>query len=225
MGARSRLSDRSPTVPDTDRRGCLQPVEEAGLDASRLNIWAVLAVAVALLVGAGAVWSWPLSTADEWSALAGWATAAVALIAGGVAVGQLGEARRLRLEQAQPYVVVFMEASAAGSWYVDLVIRNFGTTATHDVRLEIEPAPHRHAGRSGVVWLPESIPVLVPGQEWRTFWDTGQRMDPSRPKTAHCERADRRLFVLASEIRRRDVARPAILSSRIGRTAHVAESA
>lgn len=138
------------------------------------------AVAVALVV-AGALWSWPLNTAEEWSALAGWVTAAVASIAGGVAVGQLGEARRLRLEQAQPYVVAFMDPSPAGSWYVDLVVRNFGVTAAHDVRVEIKPAPHRHAGQGGAVWLPDVIPVLVPGQEWRTFWDTGQRTESDLP--------------------------------------------
>jgi len=134
-----------------------------------------------MLVSAGAVWSWPLSTAEQWSALAAWVTASVAVIAGGVAVGQLGEARRLRLGQAQPYVVVFMEPSAAGSYYVDLVVRNFGATAAHDVRLEIEPAPHRHTGTGGELWLPELIPVLVPGQEWRTFWDTGQRVESGLP--------------------------------------------
>lgn len=135
-----------------------------------------------LLVGAGAIWSWPLSEADEWAALAAWITAAVALVAGGVAVGQLGEARRLRFEQAQPYVVVCMEPSPASSWFVDLVVRNFGTTAAHDVRLQIEPAPQRHSGKGDDVWLPAAIPVLAPGQEWRTYWDSGERIESQLPR-------------------------------------------
>lgn len=148
---------------------------------SRLSRWVVLAVAVALLLAAAAVWSWPLSTAEEWSALAGWATAAVALIAGGVAVGQLGEARRLRLEQAQPYVVAYMEPNATSTYYMDLVVRNFGTTAAHDVRLKVDPRPRRAAGTGGAVCLPDSIPVLVPGQEWRTMWDSGARLKSDLP--------------------------------------------
>jgi hypothetical protein len=107
--------------------------------------------------------------------------AGIAGIAGAVAVGQLGEARRLRVEQAQPYVVAFMEPSGAGRFFVDLVVRNFGTTAAHDVRLTIDPAPCRRRGPWQPVWLPESIPVLVPGQEWRTFWDSGRRWELDLP--------------------------------------------
>ena len=101
---------------------------------SRLSTWILLAIIVAWLVSAGAMWSWPLNTAAEWSALAGWSTAVVALIAGGVAVGQLGEARQLRLEQAQPYVVAYMEPSAASTYFMDLVVRNFGTTAARSAK-------------------------------------------------------------------------------------------
>lgn len=31
------------------------------------------------------------------------------------------------------------------------------------------------------MWLPEHIPVLVPGQEWRTLWDTGKRAKSALP--------------------------------------------
>jgi hypothetical protein len=148
---------------------------------SRLRQWVFVALSVGVLVTVGAVWSWPFSTAEEWSALAAWGTATVALIAGGVAVGQLGEARRLREEQAQPYVVAYMEPSVAGAYFMDLVVRNFGTTAAHDVRLRIDPAPRRAAGTRGDVWPPDSIPVLVPGQEWRTLWDCGARVDSGLP--------------------------------------------
>lgn len=130
----------------------------------------VAAVAVAVLVLVAVVESW---SPGAWAALAAWTTAGVAVAAGAVAMGQLGEARRLRLEQAQPYVVAFM-ADASRPKYVDLVIRNFGLTAAADVRVEIDPVPQRSvfAGESWetVSW-PARIPVLVPGQEWRTLWD------------------------------------------------------
>ncbi len=118
---------------------------------------------------------------EDWSALAAWVTAGVALAAGMVAARQLGEARRLRLEQAQPYVAVYMESSAAEPHFIDLVMKNFGTTAATDVRLKVVPALQRtvQGGAPEDVWLPECIPVLVPGQEWRTWWDFG----PERAET------------------------------------------
>ena len=51
-------------------------------------------------------------TPNDWSALGTIITAAVAIVAGFVAWRQLREARRLRLEQAQPYVVCFAERTA-----------------------------------------------------------------------------------------------------------------
>lgn len=117
----------------------------------------------------GDVWSW---SPEVWSALAAWATAGIAVVAGTVAWWQLGEARRLRLEQAQPYVAVFMEHSAADPKFMDLVVRNFGTTAATDIAVEIDPAPRRAAVEGyETVWLPERIPTLVPGQQWRQTWD------------------------------------------------------
>jgi hypothetical protein len=95
-----------------------------------------------------------------------------------VARSQLGEARRLRREQAQPYVVVFMDHSAADPQLLDLVVRNFGTTAATDVVLRIEPKPQRaSASPEGYrdVWLPDRIPTLVPAQEWRQLWDFSPR--------------------------------------------------
>jgi len=141
----------------------------------------VLAI-IGTFVGLGFVaWAEDWS-AEAWAAIAAWFTATIALAAGLVAVGQLDEARRLRLEQAEPYVVAFMEPNASTSSCMDLVIRNFGATAAHDVRLKVDPAPQRHAGERGAVWLPSTIPVLVPGQEWRTFWDTGERMEGNLPR-------------------------------------------
>jgi hypothetical protein len=117
-----------------------------------------LAAVVALIVVA-IVESW---SAEAWAASAAWVTAGVAVAAGVIALSQLGEARRLRLEQAQPYVVVFM-ADTDRPKYVDLVIRNFGLTAATDVRVEIDPAPQRSffAGeRWETVSWPTRIPVL-----------------------------------------------------------------
>lgn len=112
-------------------------------------------------------------TADDWTAAAAVGTLLVALAASLVALGQLGESRRLRAEQAQPYVVVYLAASAASSVFYDLVVKNFGLTVARDVQIRISPHPLGAAlgDESEGLHVPD-FPVLVPGQEWRTFWDS-----------------------------------------------------
>jgi hypothetical protein len=153
------------------------------------------------------VWDWLAGVhADQWAAAAAWLTALVAVGAAAVAFVQLGEARRLRVEQAAPYVVVTMEPSPAAQWVIDLVIRNLGATAATDVELAITPPIERAAGERGAVLLPETIPVLVPGQEYRTLWDTAiARKDSGLPdryeatvtfKDSHGKAAEPLRFVL-----------------------------
>jgi hypothetical protein len=129
-----------------------------------------------------------ISSPASWSAVAACVGVLLALIGGMVAFGQLSEARRLRLEQAQPYVVVSMEGSPAGSWVIDLVIKNLGQTAATDVRLKFTPALQRAAPPGSnitAVAIPDSIPLLVPGQEWRTLWDTTQARKDSKLPDEH----------------------------------------
>jgi hypothetical protein len=120
-------------------------------------------------------------TPDAWTAMATWAAVCTAGIAATVAFRQLAEARQLRREQAQPYVAVFAEPTAAGPTTIDLVIKNFGTTAATDVRVRFSEPLESAALRPdhSPISVPESIPVLVPGQEWRTFWDTTHARDPA----------------------------------------------
>ena len=118
---------------------------------------------------------------EDWAALGACVTALVAIIAASVAWRQVREARRLRQEQAQPHVAVAMETSTAAQNMVDLVIKNFGTTAAYDVSIRIDPKPQRSeaTGKVEDVSVPKILRTLVPGQEWRTFWDSG----PSRMQT------------------------------------------
>jgi hypothetical protein len=99
---------------------------------------------------------------------------------------QVREARRLREEQAQPYVVAYLDPSAGGAWVIDLVIKNLGSTAATDVSVVMEPPPQRaiDSDRDGEgLSIPESISLLIPGQEWRTLWDTTfKRHDSGLPQ-------------------------------------------
>ncbi|MGY1712518.1 hypothetical protein ACI8AC_23705 [Geodermatophilus sp. SYSU D00758] len=123
-----------------------------------------------------AVW-----TPNDWTAFGTNLTALVAIAAGAVAWRQLGEARRLRKEQAQAYVVCYAEKTPGHLHAVDIVIRNFGLTAARDITVVVSPPLMRsgHAGRPPeAVVVPDQLPVLVPGQEWRTWWDLGtERVD------------------------------------------------
>lgn len=68
-------------------------------------------------------------TAEQWSALGAWATVAVALGASIIGLSQLKESRRLRIDQAQAYVVAYMDQSPASPRLIEIVFRNFGMTA------------------------------------------------------------------------------------------------
>jgi len=107
-----------------------------------------------------------------WTALAACVTAGVALVAAVIGGRQLAEARTLREEQAQPYVVVFPDEAGGDPRHIDLVVKNFGKTAATDVRMKFSSELHSAALQDhSPVKIPAVIPTLVPGQEWRTFWD------------------------------------------------------
>lgn len=92
-----------------------------------------------------------------------------------VASDQLEEARTLRREQAQPYVVVSAEPNQTTPEVVEVVVKNYGTTGASQVTITCTPPLVRtdQAGGAQPVTLPDLIPFLAPGQEWRTFWDHG----------------------------------------------------
>lgn len=102
-------------------------------------------------------------------------TALIAIAAATTAFVQVREARQLRIEQAQPYVAAYLESDAANPKFVDLVVKNFGTTAASNVQIDVDPTPQRSKQGGGVedMWVAEKISTLVPRQEWRTLWDFG----------------------------------------------------
>jgi hypothetical protein len=75
---------------------------------------------------------------------------------------------------------MFMEPHASDWHLIELVVRNFGETAAHDIRLVFINPPtvaqyeNEHDGvvNIGELALPSTIPILAPGQEWRTVWDS-----------------------------------------------------
>lgn len=139
---------------------------------------------------------WIEISAQVITSVAALGTFAVALIALRYARGQVVEAqeqlraniqdaeatrklqRDLMTEQAQPYVAVTIEQDADNPLFVELVVKNYGTTAAKDVRIIIDPPPQSAAlgdpSHPAPLTIPELISVLAPSQEWRTFWDSGK---------------------------------------------------
>lgn len=115
---------------------------------------------------------------EEWAATGAIATLVVAVSAALYARGAVREARNLREEQARPYVAVYLEL--AGQSTLDLVVKNFGATTARDVTLESDKPLKRYwsgAEEEDLLTF-ESMPVLVPGQDWRTLFDAaGERAD------------------------------------------------
>ncbi len=144
--------------------------------------WVVVVVVAAVAYAAGYA-SGPDSpahmvprTADEWTALAAWLALAAALAAAWFAKGQADEARKIRIEQAQPEVVAYLEQDPDIQSAVEIVIANLGATSAHDVvvttkgavRAVSAPGPEAPPDH---VQIPDRFSTLAPGQRWRTMWD------------------------------------------------------
>lgn len=84
-----------------------------------------------------------------------------------------------------------MEQNPHSPTIVEFVVKNFGTTAARDVAIVANPPLRRTNGTGGIedLWLPPLIPVLVPGQEWRTVWDVSDERahnDALKAENSHC---------------------------------------
>ena len=76
---------------------------------------------------------------------------------------------------------MFMEPHASDWHVIELVVRNFGKTAAHDIRLDFVNHPTVAAYEDSQLDgppevaeldLPSELLYLAPGQEWRTVWDS-----------------------------------------------------
>ncbi|MGW0161236.1 hypothetical protein ACWDUN_18200 [Mycobacterium sp. NPDC003323] len=116
-----------------------------------------------------------------WLAIAAWAGLALGLCALLFTARVLKRNRQLKADELRPHVVVFMEPHPSDWHVIELVVRNFGQSAAHDVRLEFTTP--LTVGRSedgypdglpeiGELRLPSELKQLAPGQEWRTVWDS-----------------------------------------------------
>lgn len=122
---------------------------------------------------------WGLSSTG-WTAYYTVLTAGLLLVAIAAALyarKQVEIARASQREASRPYVIVTAESSPIGWRVLDLVIRNIGQRPAYNVKVMLTPEPQRTKETPGapiteVKWLSEVIPMLAPGQELRTYYDS-----------------------------------------------------
>lgn len=116
-----------------------------------------------------------------WLAIAAWAALTLGVIVLLYTNRQVKRNRQLKTDQIRPQVTMFMEPHAADWHVIELVVKNFGSTAAHDIRIDFVNHPTVAAyedtdydGPPDVAELdlPSELTYLAPGQEWRTVWDS-----------------------------------------------------
>lgn len=107
-----------------------------------------------------------------WASLGVWAQVLVILVSAGFVFWQVWEARKLRLEQTRPHVVVSLQIEQR--IMVMLVVENLGATTAKDVAIEFEPQPKLLDGELAVQHRP--IPTLPPGMKLRSHLGQGFKL-------------------------------------------------
>lgn len=117
----------------------------------------------------------------SWLAIAAWAALFFGVVVLIAANRQINRNRQLKRDQVRPQVTMFMEPHASDWHLIELVVRNFGQTAAHNIEFDFTNSPtvaiyedSDHDGELDVteLYLPSELTVLAPGQEWRTIWDS-----------------------------------------------------
>jgi hypothetical protein len=139
-------------------------------------------------------------TAEDWTAVATCGTLLVAAVAAAFAIIQVRDARKLREDQARPFVVVDLQSSLASTHLVNLVIENVGKTLARDVRIKFSPAikstldtEERKLADSAL--LRNGVPAMPPGRKITALLDAShQRVRTTLPSkytaTVYCDDAN-----------------------------------
>ena len=123
--------------------------------------------------------------AAAWTALAAWATVIVYIGLFFYARRQVGEARRLREEQARPFVVADFEVGRP----IILTVENLGRTLARDVTIRFDERiettglleTNKPYDVNEVRLLREPLPVLPPGKKIRVLFDSQKRFTSDLP--------------------------------------------
>jgi hypothetical protein len=116
-----------------------------------------------------------------WLAIAAWAALLLGVVVLLYTHRQVKKNRQLKTAQVRPQVAMYMEPHPSDWHVIELVVRNFGSTAAYDIKLDFVNPPtvaayedNEYDGPPEVAELdlPSELTFLAPGQEWRTVWDS-----------------------------------------------------
>lgn len=116
-------------------------------------------------------------TANQWQATAAVGTFIIAAFTVFFVVRQFYNARDIRREQTDPYVIAFFELNENHSTVIDFVIKNIGIRPAFNITLLIDPPMLRadefdeHPFMETKA-ISKGIAMLAPGQEIRLFFET-----------------------------------------------------
>jgi hypothetical protein len=127
-------------------------------------------------------------TETTWAAAAAWGTFFVYLALLLFAARQLGEARRLREQEARPYVVVQFEPD----FVIHFAIENMGRTVARNIQIAFNERPVTTKNydpwndHSESAVLRDGIPFLAPGGKMRFIFDSfPSRIEAGLPLVYH----------------------------------------
>jgi hypothetical protein len=114
---------------------------------------------------------------DEWQVYLVGAQLVLLIVAAVVASWQVWEARKLRLQQDRPFVVIDFEVENSNLIYLE--IANLGTSLARHVTIAIEPPLRPKIGVQfdKMKMLNEGIPTLAPGKRIKTLFDIFSQRD------------------------------------------------
>jgi hypothetical protein len=108
-------------------------------------------------------------------------TFVVAVVAAVYAYKQWVVARQARedaltaeVERSQPYVSVYLDTAAGWAQNVELIVQNFDPTAARNIVVDFGGVLHRSGDQDA--WSEFAVPLipyLAPGQQWKTWFDSG----------------------------------------------------
>lgn len=116
------------------------------------------------------------TAAGTWvAALAAVGMLAVVIWTARYAKGQLDEARRTRLAQARPFIVV--SADVEQREMLMLSVENVGTVPALNVRVQFDELPHSPiTSLDEVAMFNAPVPMMPPGHRYSAYWEQGWRI-------------------------------------------------
>lgn len=116
-----------------------------------------------------------------WLTIAAWTGLALAVLVLIVVARVVKRNQQFKRDELRPHVVMYMEPHGTDWHVVELVVRNFGKSAAHEIEFDFPTPPTVARYEDGYadgppeiaeLRLPSELTQLAPGQEWRMVWDS-----------------------------------------------------